>query len=344
MQKKRKKKRRTVIRLIRSFYIFIVILSALIVGAFCTYKVLVQPPAMEQPAIANTASPAEYGENTDGLDRKDGFYTFLLFGMDNGFGNTDTIMVGGYDTIHQKLNIVSIPRDTLIETDRANKRINAVYANEGGATGLEKEISDLLGIPIDFYISVDLNAFVAIIDAIGGVEYDVPVDMDYEDPNQNLYIHLKKGVQMLDGEKALQLVRCRKVYASQDIGRIQTQQGFLSAVASQALRLENLSNVPKFASIFNQYIETDLKLENIIWFGEKLLSLDTSSDITFQTIPFNNMGAHYKGGAYVSLDIAPVVEMVNEKLNPFETQLTASDLDVISIVNNQPVYSRNLGA
>ncbi len=335
------------IRILKGLYIFIVILSGLIVAAFCTYKVMVRPPEMEMPSASVTESGtlSVNGERPDEkttseeLTRKEGVYTFLIFGMDDGNGNTDTIMVGSYDTIHQAIHMVSIPRDTLIETDRDNKRINAVYASEDGVASLERELSDMLGIPIDFYVKVNLQAFVAIVDAVGGVDYNVPVDMDYEDPTQDLYIHLKAGMQHLDGQQALQLVRCRSAYPNQDLGRMSTQQGFLAALASKALQWGNITKVQEFATIFNEYVETDLSLENIIWFGEKLLGLD-SEQLTFETIPIHEVGYMYEHRSYVTLKMDEVVDVVNEKLNPYTEDLTLTDLDMMSVEHGKIVYSQ----
>lgn len=338
-KKARQKARRKVVR---RLYGCLVGISAFIVAGFCFYKLMVQPPQLAQAANGPGANAETLGAGGGGSqpadqERKRNFYTFLIYGMDDGNGNTDTIMVGAYDTENQVLNMVSIPRDTLIETSRSNKRINAVYSNEG-TEGLEAEVSDLLGIPIDFYVQVNLKAFQKIVDAVGGVDYNVPVDMDYEDPTQDLYIHLNAGMQHLTGAKALQLVRCRNVYATQDIGRVSTQQGFLKALARQTLQFGNITKVKQFAGIFNQYLKTDLKLENMIWFGEKLLGL-SSDQLNLQTIPYNDTTASYKGGHYVSLDIDEVLNMVNEKFNPYTKDRERSDLTIISIVDGEAVFS-----
>ena len=338
------KKKSIGFRILKGFYIFLTILSGLIVAAFCTYKAIVRPPEIDMARAAATPSvtgerPTETGTPAAALSRKAGVYTFLIFGTDDGNGNTDTIMVGRYDTAAKTVHIVSIPRDTMIETARANKRINAVFASEK-VDGLKQELSDMLGIPIDFYIQVDLRAFVAIVDAVGGVDYDVPVDMDYEDFVQDLYIHLKAGPQHLDGNQALQLVRCRSAYPNQDIGRIQTQQGFLSALASQVIRWGNITKVQEFASIFNQYVTTDLRIENIIWLGEHLLSVP-QENLFFETIPIHGSSYMYQKRAYVTLDMEHVLETVNNALNPYTTDLILSDLDMMSVVDGRIVHSRN---
>lgn len=124
-------------------------------------------------------------------------------------------------------------------------KINSVYAG-GGKDGMERlaaRLKDLLGFPVDGYVLVDLEAFQKTVDLVGGVEFDVPMDMNYEDPSQNLYIHLQKGLQTLDGEQAMGLVRFRKGYATQDIQRTQTQQQFLKALAKQCLSVSSLTKL-----------------------------------------------------------------------------------------------------
>ena len=111
------------------------------------------------------------------------------------------------------------------------------------------------------------------VDAIGGVDFDVPIDMNYEDPYQDLYIHIPAGMQHLNGEEALKVVRFREGYASQDIARMETQQAFLKAVAQQTLQISNLTKVDQFVKIFQQYVETDLTLGNLAWLGSKAISI-----------------------------------------------------------------------
>lgn len=134
-------------------------------------------------------------------------------------------------------------------------------------------IGDQLGIPVDYTVQVDLKGFVALVDAIGGVDFDVPIDMNYEDPYQDLYIHIPAGMQHLSGEEALKVVRFREGYASQDIARMETQQAFLKAVAQQTLQVSNLTKVDQFVKIFQQYVETDLTLGNLAWLGSKAISI-----------------------------------------------------------------------
>lgn len=171
------------------------------------------------------------------LERKGGFYTILVSGSDDGNGNSDTNILVAVDTVNGYVYGVSIPRDSKAVWDGKSHKINAAFG-KGGMTKLAEVVSDQLGIPVDYTVSVDLTGFEALVEAIGGVNFDVPINMDYDDPIQNLSIHFKKGVQYLNGADAMRVVRFRHNndgtgYGSEDLGRMQTQQKFLKAVAKK---------------------------------------------------------------------------------------------------------------
>lgn len=129
-------------------------------------------------------------------------------------GDTDTMMVLTYETVNQTAGLVSLPHDTMIdgvkESDGSSfYKLNSAYAYNG-IEGPKEEVSQILGIPIDFYVKVSTNGFVQLVDAIGGVDFNVPVNMNYEDSAQDLYIHFNKGMQWLSGSDALKVARCRQ--------------------------------------------------------------------------------------------------------------------------------------
>lgn len=158
------------------------------------------------------------------LECKGGFYTILVSGSDDGNGNSDTNILVAVDTVNGYVYGVSIPRDSKAVWDGKSHKINAAFG-KGGMTKLAEVVSDQLGIPVDYTVSVDLTGFEALVDAIGGVNFDVPINMDYDDPIQNLSIHFKKGVQYLNGADAMRVVRFRHNndgtgYGSEDLGRM----------------------------------------------------------------------------------------------------------------------------
>ena len=304
--------------------------AALYAAYFCLFRPP-EVPAEETVSAEDADEPA--GEETPQedpealaraahLERKDYFYTILLSGSDDGNGNSDTNILLGVDAENGRIHGVSIPRDTKAVWDGKSHKINAAFGS-GGVEKLAEVIGDQLGIPVDFTVSVDLQGFVALVDAIGGVDFDVPVDMNYEDPYQDLYIHFSAGMQHLTGEEALKVVRCRSVYASQDIGRMETQQKFLKAVAQQTLTLSNWDKIDDFVRIFQQYVDTDLTLGNLAWLGKEAISMG-AENISFSTLPGEWDDSDY----FVHLDPDATLQVVNQYLNPYVEDRTMEDLNI----------------
>ena len=236
---------------------------------------------------------------SNGKERKKYCYTILAYGVDNDAGGSDTNMLVRFDAENKKIDVVSLPRDTLMSNGR---KLNSSY-NNGGTEKLRSNIEDMLGVPVDFYVSVDLKGFIALIDQIGGVDFDVPEDMDYDDPYQDLHIHFKAGLQHLSGQQSMEVVRFRHnsdkhkpAYGGrQDIGRIGTQQAFLKTVAQKLMKIEN---VPAMAETFLKYVKTDLTLGNLVWLANQALSMGGTDAISFATLPGDGAG-WYNGSVYI---------------------------------------------
>ena len=296
------------------------------------------PDATAEPTVSptedpNAGAPASLNEN---------MYTFLVVGLDQVSNSTDTMMVGRIDTENHTIDVVSLPRDTLVNVSWSVKKINTLYSadiNTGGngIDGLLDGLKDILGFQIDCYAVVDLTAFVELVDAIGGVDYNVPVNMNYYDPTQDLYINIPAGEQHLDGEEALKVVRFRSGYASADIGRIGTQQDFLKSAASQMLTLGNIPNLPTFIDIFEEYVVTNMSASNLAFFARQFL-LCKSEDINFHTLP-GNYGDSIKGLSYVSINISEWLEMVNTYLNPYDQDVTEANVNILTHSSSTGFYS-----
>ncbi len=318
-------------RLLKAFYILLMVLSALIVVTYCLWTYAIQPPTIEEPP-AETA-PAETGpaETAPGettpvetgpvRERREQVYTCLIFGMDDGNGNTDTIMVATFDVPNQKIGLMSIPRDTVVRQDRsaAWNKINAAYA-DGGVEQLDQELEELLGFPIDYYVKIKLSAFEKLVESVGGVWFDVPVDMDYDDPYQDLHIHIPKGYQLLNGEQAMQVVRYRQSNSNDsygDTGRASTQQAFMKAMLSQVLAGADLGSIPTLADVLFNYVETNASLNDIIFFGKSLLGVDLDTALSTATLPADWHSPYM----WVRSDEA--LELINQLLNPYNMEITA---------------------
>lgn len=265
---------------------------------------------------------------SNGRERKSKYcYNILLYGVDNDAGGSDTNMLMRFDAVNKTVDVVSLPRDTLMSNGH---KLNSSY-NNGGTEKLRSNIEDMLGVPVDFYVSVDLKGFIALIDQIGGVEFDVPCDMDYDDPYQDLHIHFKAGLQKLNGQQAMEVVRFRHnndntgYGGRQDLGRIGTQQAFLKTVAQKLMKLEN---VPAMAETFLKYVTTDLTLGNLMWLANQALSMGGMDAISFATLPGDGAG-WYKGMSVYALDPEQVLEMTNSMLNPYVADITADEQNIL---------------
>ena len=308
--------------------------AALLAGALCLFRapeVASPDPVPEEMPASDPALTPE--EDTDDaaraahMERKDNFYTILISGVDDGNGGSDTNILLAVDAEEGRIHGVSIPRDTKAIIGGKERKINYAYA-AGGTELLAETISHQLGIPVDFTVEVNLKSFIALVDAIGGVDFYVPVDMDYDDPLQNLSIHYQKGMQHLSGQQAMEVVRFRHntdtsviAYGNEDIGRMNTQQEFLKAVAKQTLTFSNIDKVGQFAKIFCQYVTTDLTLGNLAWLGKEAISMGTEN-ISFSTLPGN-----WKS-PYIYLDREAVLTLVNDALNPYVQSRTMDDLNI----------------
>ncbi|MHB1152669.1 MAG: LCP family protein [Eubacteriales bacterium] len=331
--KRHKRKKRTAGKI----FFNILAITLIIVGIiFCIYKLWVRPPEIEQThsnpeEIQTSDNPQETTPDISAASskyvRKKLCYTFLFAASDQSSGNADVIMVLTYDTMNKKVGIVSIPRDTLI--DSKHPKINTKY--HSGVDTLQNTVSDLLGIPIDFYITVDVEGFVKLVDTIGGVDFDVPCDMSYDDPFQDLSIHFESGIQYLDGNAALKICRWRKNndgtgYADSDIGRTKTQQALIKEITKKVIA--NPQKIMSYIDIFSKYIKTDLSLGNMVWFAQNSLGLDIERDLSTVTLPGDGT-VTYNGYTYCyQLYPDEVLEIVNKTINPFTEDITLDDMNI----------------
>ena len=332
---------------------FLVVLAVLAIAFCLAARAWITLPTV--PNLPSGTVTTDEGDMTfDGAElpnvaksgRKDGVYTFLLVGQDTGGGgNTDTMLLVTFDSVNKEVHGMSLPRDTMINSSHsgAGHRLNAVYNyNKGsdpdtqlekGITALKREVGKLTGIIPDFYVVVQWEAVGELVEAIGGVEFDVPFDMDYDDPAQDLHIHLKAGQQTLSGEDAMGLIRWRHnndysvQYPNGDLGRVQTQQAFLKAVAAECLKPEILLKAPSLAQIFMENVETDLSIGNILAFAQLAAGMDTENNVNFVTMPW--VDAKYPGVSMILPDVDQLLELLNDGFNPYQDEIQSSDLQVL---------------
>ena len=330
------------------------ILGILIIAVFLWLRAWIQLP--DVPDLPNTGGSGQSTVGADGVEfdgaqlpdvaksgQKPGFYTFLVAGRDVASGSTDTILLFTFDTNNKTLNALSIPRDTMINTSATSKRINSVYARnrgssdlpeaervEKGMTALKQEVSKLTGIYPNFYVFLEWDAVGELVDALDGVYFDVPFDMDYDDPYQDLHIHQKAGYRLLNGDDAMQVVRWRKNNTGDsggDVARIKVQQAFLSAVLQKCLQPATLLKAPALAQIFLDNVETDLSIGNLLAFAELAVGIDAENDVSFVTVPYAN--AWYNGASMITAVEDELLEILNNGINPYVDEIKSSDLQLM---------------
>ena len=294
----------------------------------------------------------DYGDGVrpraDGERKSKDFYTVLVLGRDTGGGgNTDTMLLASYDVTNQKAKVMSIPRDTMVNVPWDVKRINSVYnyygGGEKGIKALYKEISQLVGFEPDYQVIVEWDAVGAIVEAMGGVYYDVPRNMNYDDPYQDLHIHQTKGYRKLSGSDVMQVLRYRHDtdihygYPDGDLGRIKTQQSLLKAMIEQLLQLKNVTKIGDFARAVKNNVTSDLTFEEMLWFGSQaVMGGLKAEDVNFVTMPNTALYVYSRAYPrwpqnYVFPKAQELLDIVNNELSPFVEKFTMSDLDIMSL-------------
>ena len=343
------------------------VLAVLIVGVTLFLRSWIRLPSVPEPpgivsppgGSGSQSQPGQPGDvsyedarlpEVTRSGRKEGCYTFLLCGRDVVSGSTDTMMLITYDTKGQKIDAISLLRDTMVNTSAkrgAQKRLNVVYARnmgdrklsekervENGMTALKKEVSRLTGIYPDFYVLVEWEAIGRLVDAVGGVEFEVPFDMDYDDPDQDLHIHQKKGLRVLDGRDAMEVIRFRKSNKDDpnkvvlgDAGRTQIQRDFLTAVLKKCLTPEILLKLPTLVDIFMDNVDTDLTVGNILAFAQLAIGMDVENNVKFVSMPYDNVS--YLGAALALAREKELLELLNDGINPYLDEIKSSDLQLM---------------
>ena len=364
-KKSRPKKPKKPSRLTRQQKLLIavaVVLAIVLIAVVACQSLFVRPDLPDKNADADSGTQEEeidWGEGTrprsDGERKSQDYYTVLILGRDTGGGgNTDTMLLASYDVTNQKATVMSIPRDTMVNVSWDIKRINSVYNYYGGGDRgiqyLYKEIAQLVGFEPDYQVVVEWDAVGQIVDAMGGVWFDVPRNMNYDDPYQDLHIHQEKGYRLLTGDDAMQVLRYRHDndmrygYPDGDLGRIKTQQAFLTAMVDQLLQIKNVTKINQFIQVFQNNVETDLSFQNILWFAQQaILGGLSMENVEFVTMPNRTASCwsrtYHNYQSYVVPSADELLELVNTKLGPYTEVFTLSDLDIMSVNSDGSISS-----
>lgn len=272
--------------------------------------------------------------------------TILLTGVDEDYSRdgtrTDTIMTACFDFKNKKLSLISIPRDTSVEVpeDRFevmrenfptlksnNVKINSVYlyGGEKGMEFLEKQVEELLGIKIDYYAKINFKGFTKLIDSIGGIKFNVEQRCYYND-NEGFVVDLKPGEQILDGEKAIQLVRFRSGYKRADLKRIEVQRDVLKAFLTQAMEKDTImSNSKAYIDTVIEYVDTDITIGELSSYLSVIEGFD-GSNFKGYTLPGE---PEYRSGiSYYNFNEEETKKVIDEIYNNTTDVSSVSDNEV----------------
>lgn len=248
---------------------------------------------------------------------------FLVLGRDRSAGLTDSIFVVALNESARRASILQIPRDTYANyTEKDYKKLNGAL-NTLGEKGVKALLSEALGVRLDYFVILDLSGLRHVVDAIGGVDVEIPQDMEYSDPAQGLEIHLPAGRNHLDGSGAEHLVRFRSGYVNADLGRLDAQKLFLRAFAAKCKSISVTQLLQATCMVLTK-VQTDIGLPEAIRVVNILRECDTD-DIPMATLA----GEAVQGRSsawYYSLNRAGACRMVNEYLLP-KVALTEQEFD-----------------
>lgn len=286
---------------------------------------------------------------------KEPFYMVLL-GTDESMGRsadgstdgtyrTDTIMLARIDPVEKKVTLISMPRDTQVDLDGyGTQKLNAAYAI-GGASAAVREVSQISGVGISHFALVDMDGLKEVIDALGGIEVDVPIDINDPDAGGSL----KAGVQTLTGDQALILCRARHAYddfGAGDYYRAANQRLVLSAIMHKVLS----SDVGTIASTVNSLssaVSTDLNVSDIVGLAQTMQGMDTEADIYSARMP--TMSVYEDDIWYERIDTAnwkTMMDRVKQGLPPTESgevdAATGTILSSVGDAGSQTVNNTNI--
>jgi len=263
-------------------------------------------------------------------------YNILILGVDDVSSSTDVMMIAHVDEQKGTLSVLQIPRDTYINKNVGGykniSKANSMYAaslsyfkntvgqgnnqsRESALKDVTNQFTDALGVKVDFYVLVDTDAFVYMVDKIGGIEYDVPMNMDYDDDVQDLHIHLKAGKQKLTGDMAEQLIRYRSGYTKGDLDRMDLRANFINEMVKQVMKNIPEDSLVQIATELYGSIVTNAKVGEMIDMLKSIYGVDSSkvSIATLSGSPVQNPETEL--WAYYVVNKTKAVEDINKYLN-----------------------------
>ena len=275
-------------------------------------------------------------------------YNFLLIGQDRVALNTDVIIIINFNTSTKKINVLQLPRDTYIELSTYSGKLNGVYAQyflnsnrdiKQGARKFADTLEQNLCIKIHNVIHINLNGVQKIVDAVGGVDVNLPKSLSYTDTRTGQKVNLPAGMQHLDGYMAEQFIRHRSTYLQADIGRIDAQKIFMSGLLQKVKSSFSISTIASLADVVFENLTTDVSLADGIFFAKELLQVDMNN-INFMSMVGKNANSNPNGGG-LSLYVMVrknMCEMIDKYFNIYDFAITDAIFDANRVFTSTKRY------
>jgi len=287
IKKEKKHKKHPILRFIRNLLLLLIIIT-IIIGFLFYKKVETNGGGIKGVLCTLLGQSVEDLANLEKIN-------VLVLGVSEDIETklTDTIILCSYNPQEQSASMLSIPRDTFVgknqNTAKGSDKINSLYSKNVNKT--VDAVEKITDVKIDYYVVVKTSSLIKIVDILGSVDFDVPIDMDYDDTTQDLHIHLKKGMQKIDGEKAELLLRFRhnndgssypSEYGDNDYGRMKTQRSFITETIKQTLVLKNVTKSRQIVDTIFDNIETNVDTKDLLPYIPGAVEFDVNTIISRQ--------------------------------------------------------------
>ncbi len=290
-------------------------------GVPFTDNVPMNPP----PEDTAQTLPEETTEAPKPYEREEGKYIFLAVGVDKASGRGDAIILVSFDTRSGDVSAMQIPRDTYIEYGGEACKINSILLDYG-VYAIRDILEVTLCINIDYTALIDLESLELLVDSVGGVEIDVPFDMKYDDPFQDLHIDIKAGLQVLDGKNATDFIRYRSNYADGDLGRVDAQKQFMSSLFHKIINDITLAQTIDLARNILPMLETDLIVDDAAYFAKEFFTAKERK-LTMLTCPGFQLHKTEPEAWYYVLSRGGTLEAINKYFNVYDKAIADSLFD-----------------
>lgn len=326
--RRRKKKRSVLKTVLISLGCFVGVLA---IGLFGLYQWVVRSISPEggNPTINEIINtPTEYkGDVVNvlvcGIDYEEGR---AYSGDGSNDGMTDMIMYVNFDVANHKINMLQIPRDTYPgeEYKHGNTgKINAVALHNDGISSLMELIHEQYKLPVDYYVTIDMQSLKEIVDLFGGIEVYIPKDISYKGST------LEQGYRNLNGEAAEFFVRNRN-YAQADIARLDMQRYFYQGLFAR-IRTANVWDLAKLAPVALKYVETNIPMDELISMGVSFLQVD-SANIMMCKLPTYSAAQRYNDQSHLICDVAKTTDLLNEYFRTYGGPVYELDVPTLATV------------